>query len=135
MFIGTLRNFKDDPAGARAGLQLLFRNVRHSLLIESLTVETESRERRDQYHHQELQGHPRNARIRRGRNVEQGYADFRYGGGNGKDFFYRLYGKGFTRGPENHPDGNFDDWRSSQTGFRIDWSPNRRDEFTFQGDV
>jgi iron complex outermembrane receptor protein len=71
-----------------------------------------------------------------GGNQEQGFADFRYGGGNGQNFFYRLYGKGFTRGPENHPDGrNFDDWRSAQTGFRIDWSPNRRDEFTLQGDV
>ena len=35
-----------------------------------------------------------------GGNEEQGFANFRYGGGNGKDFNYRVYGKGFTRGPE-----------------------------------
>ncbi len=30
-----------------------------------------------------------------GGNEEQGFAGFRYGGGNGKDFNYRFYGKGF----------------------------------------
>ena len=48
-----------------------------------------------------------------GGNEEQGFVNFRYGGGNGKDFSYRVYGKGFTRSPEDHPDGrNFDDWRA-----------------------
>ncbi len=57
-----------------------------------------------------------------GGNEEQGFANLRYGGGNGKDFTYRVYGMGFTRGPEYHPDGrNFDDWRSVQGGFRMDW--------------
>jgi len=71
-----------------------------------------------------------------GGNLEQGFADFRYGGGNGDDFNYRIYGKGFTRGPEDHPDGsNFDDWRAMQTGFRIDWKENDRDTFTVQGDA
>src|SRR4029077_8736556 len=37
-----------------------------------------------------------------GGNEEQGFAGFRYGGGNGKDLNYRFYGKGFTRGPEVH---------------------------------
>ena len=35
---------------------------------------------------------------------EQGFINFRYGGGNGRDFNYRVYGKGFTRGPGFHPD-------------------------------
>ena len=34
-----------------------------------------------------------------GGNVEQGFANLRYGGGNGKDFSYRVYGMAFTRGP------------------------------------
>jgi iron complex outermembrane receptor protein len=69
-----------------------------------------------------------------GGNFEQGFADFRYGGGNGDDFSYRMYGKGFTRGPEDHPDGrNFDDWRATQGGFRLDWNEGR-DTFTLQGD-
>ena len=71
-----------------------------------------------------------------GGNEEQGFLNFRYGGGNGKDFNYRVYGKGFTRGPEYHPDGrNFDDWRAAQAGFRMDWNQNDRDTFTLQGDL
>ncbi len=58
-----------------------------------------------------------------GGDFEQGFADFRYGGGNAGGFNYRIYGKGFTRGPEDHSDGrNFDDWRATQTGFRMDWT-------------
>jgi iron complex outermembrane receptor protein len=71
-----------------------------------------------------------------GGNEEQGFAGFRYGGGNGRDFTYRFYGKGFTRSPEDHSDGqNFDDWREAQAGFRMDWNENNRDTFTLQGDI
>jgi iron complex outermembrane receptor protein len=71
-----------------------------------------------------------------GGNFEQGFADFRYGGGNGGNFNYRVYGKGFTRGPEDHSDGrNFDDWRSTQGGFRMDWTEGSRDTFTLEGDA
>jgi iron complex outermembrane receptor protein len=71
-----------------------------------------------------------------GGNEEQGFVNFRYGGGNGKDFNYRVYGKGFTRTPEVHPDSrNFDDWRAAQAGFRLDWNKNNRDAFTVQGDL
>ena len=69
-----------------------------------------------------------------GGNEEQGFAGFRYGGGNDKDFSYRFYGKGFTRSPEVHSDGrNFDDWRAAQTGFRMDWDK-PGGAFTLQGD-
>ena len=71
-----------------------------------------------------------------GGNAEQGFANFRYGGGNGGNFTYRIYGKGFTTSPEYHPDHrNFDDWRAAQTGFRMDWTPGVRDSFTVQGDL
>ncbi len=71
-----------------------------------------------------------------GGNEEQGFANFRYGGSNGKDFNYRIYGLGFTRGPEGHPPGqNFDDWRNVQGGFRMDWKKSARDTFTVQGDI
>jgi iron complex outermembrane receptor protein len=71
-----------------------------------------------------------------GGNEEQGFANFRYGGGNGSTFNYRLYGMGFTRSPEDHPPGqNFDDWRQAQGGFRIDWQESARDTFTLQGDI
>jgi iron complex outermembrane receptor protein len=70
-----------------------------------------------------------------GGNEEQGFADFRYGGGN-KNFGYRFYGKAFTRSPEVHSDGkNFDDWRAAQTGMRMDWTGRHQDTFTLQGDL
>lgn len=71
-----------------------------------------------------------------GGNEEQGFANFRYGGGDGSDLTYRFYIKGFTRSPEDHPDhSNFDDWRAAQSGFRMDWTPNTHDSFTVQGDI
>jgi len=70
-----------------------------------------------------------------GGNEEQGFADFRYGAG-GKNVNYRIYGKGFTRSPEVHPDNaRFDDWRAAQSGFRVDWQENTRDSVTVQGDI
>jgi len=68
-------------------------------------------------------------------NVDQGALNWRYGGGDDA-FSYRVYGKGFTQGPEDHPDGrNFDDWRRGQIGFRTDSRPSDRDELTVQGDM
>jgi len=72
-----------------------------------------------------------------GGNVDQGFVNFRVGSGNkDKNFNYRIYGKGFTRGSEFHPDGReFDDWRIGQGGFRTDWNPHERDTLTIQGDL
>jgi iron complex outermembrane receptor protein len=71
-----------------------------------------------------------------GGNIDQGFAGFRYGGGRGKDFNYRVFAKAFTRGPEFHAVGTqFDDWRMAQTGFRTDWDLHTRDTLTFQGDL
>jgi iron complex outermembrane receptor protein len=71
-----------------------------------------------------------------GGNLDQGFAGFRFGGGRGKDFNYRVYAKAFTRGPEFHPAGTqFDDWRMAQTGFRMDWDLHTRDSLTLQGDM
>ena len=71
-----------------------------------------------------------------GGSVDQGFFNARYGGGNNKNFNYRIYAMGFDRGPEFHPDGqNFDRWRAAQGGFRTDWVANSRDSFTFQGDI
>jgi iron complex outermembrane recepter protein len=69
-------------------------------------------------------------------NIDQGIGGARFGAENGKGFNYRLYGKGFIRGHEFHPDGvNFDDWRMGQVGFRTDWSNNSGDTFNVQGDM
>lgn len=71
-----------------------------------------------------------------GGNVDQGFLNARYGGGNGSTFNYRIYAIGFDRGPELHTDGqNFDSWRAAQGGFRADWTKSDRDTFTFQGDI
>jgi len=71
-----------------------------------------------------------------GGNEEQGFVNSRYGGGNDRNIDYRVYGKAFTRGPEFHPDGhNFDDWRGTQGGFRLDWTAGQHDSVTVQGDL
>jgi iron complex outermembrane receptor protein len=68
-----------------------------------------------------------------GGNVDQGFLAARYGGGD-NTFAYRVWGKGFTRGPQSHPDGrNFDDWRRGQAGFRLDWTPNSSDSLMVSG--
>ena len=71
-----------------------------------------------------------------GGTIDQDFAGFRYGSGNGKNFNYRIYGKTFTRAPEFHPDHRrFDDWRMGQGGFRSDWDFHSRDALTLQGDL
>jgi iron complex outermembrane receptor protein len=71
-----------------------------------------------------------------GGNVDQGFFNARYGGGNGTTFDYRVYALGFDRGPEFHTDGqNFDAWRAIQGGFRTDWTKSNRDSVTLQGDI
>ena len=71
-----------------------------------------------------------------GGNVDQGTGSVRYGGTVGKDFNYRIYGMGSTRGPEFHSDGDeFDRWRMGQMGFRTDWKSGEKDAFTVQGDI
>jgi iron complex outermembrane receptor protein len=71
-----------------------------------------------------------------GGNVDQGIGEARVGGTVGRSFNYRVYGKGFIRGPGFHPDGsNFDNWKTGQLGFRTDGDLNARDSVTFQGDM
>jgi len=84
----------------------------------------------------------RNARESRGSlvsagggNWQQAFLNWRYGAGS-DDLSYRVWGKGFVRGPQYHSDGReFDDWSRVQTGFRVDWKPTERDALTIQGDV
>jgi len=71
-----------------------------------------------------------------GGNVEQGFVNLRHGGGDGKNLNYRVYAKAYTRGPEVHPDhGNFDDWRGTQGGFRMDWKRDEHNSLDVQGDL
>lgn len=71
-----------------------------------------------------------------GGNVDQGFLNVRYGGGNDRGFNYRFYGLAFERGPEYHTDrDNYDSWRAIQGGFRMDFAANTRDNLTFEGDI
>jgi iron complex outermembrane receptor protein len=68
-------------------------------------------------------------------NIDRGIGAFRYGAGNGSTFGYRVYGKGANRGAERHADSaTFDEWWSTQAGFRTDWTL-ARDSVTVQGDI
>lgn len=71
-----------------------------------------------------------------GGNVNQGYLGMRYGGGNDRNFNYRVYTKAETLAPEYHFGGNdFDDQRRIQAGFRADWDVTGHDAVTVQGDL
>jgi len=68
-------------------------------------------------------------------NVDRGIGAFRYGGG-GSTRAYRVYVKGASRGAEDHADDtSFDDWWTTQAGFRADLTGNSEDTFTLQGDL
>ncbi|HLZ39874.1 MAG TPA: TonB-dependent receptor [Candidatus Sulfotelmatobacter sp.] len=71
-----------------------------------------------------------------GGNVDEGFINARYGGGNQHGLNYRVYGMAFDRGPEYHTaDAEYDSWRNIQGGFRMDFARNERDNFTLQGDI
>jgi len=69
--------------------------------------------------------------------------EYRYGGTNNDNLFYRVYGKKLhrdglksidnLRGRQFEDAG--DDWGMSKTGFRVDWKASLRDQFTFEADA
>jgi iron complex outermembrane receptor protein len=58
-------------------------------------------------------------------------------GGHTESLDYRIYAKGFERGPSELANGASagDDWKRVQAGFRVDIPRGEDDEFTVQGDV
>jgi len=71
-----------------------------------------------------------------GGNVDHLIAQARYGGTVGHGLTYRVYGKGFVRGPEFHADhNNFDNWHQERGGFRVDWSRNPHTDYMLEGDI
>src|SRR5271168_4479612 len=71
-----------------------------------------------------------------GGNEERGFLSARYGGSTANGLSYRIYGKGFDRGPDYHSDNNnYDRWGAAQGGFRMEWTKNERDSFALQGDI
>lgn len=70
-----------------------------------------------------------------GGTIDHAIAGVRYGGRRGYGLDYRVFAKGFQRGPQTHSDGHdFDSWRAARAGFRTDWSGSGND-ITLQGDV
>jgi iron complex outermembrane receptor protein len=68
-------------------------------------------------------------------NVDEVIAELRHGGGNGRGFDYRLYGKTFSRAHQFHEGGaDFDDWSAVRVGGRADWVAGDR-TLTVQGDL
>jgi iron complex outermembrane receptor protein len=71
-----------------------------------------------------------------GGNEDHFISEARYGGTLGDGLSYRVYGKGFIREPEFHPDhNNFDEWHQERGGFRLDWNPNTRTDYMLEGDA
>lgn len=78
-----------------------------------------------------------NLLVAGGGNQEQGFAGYRYGGQLGEEGNYRVYAKTFEREAFVSPGGErqHDDWRSVQSGFRVDQRISSDHRFTVQGDV
>jgi iron complex outermembrane recepter protein len=66
----------------------------------------------------------------------QDFGAIRYGGSNGKNLFYRVYGQRFDRNGSVFPNGKNagDSWDMSQGGLRLDWYPSADNMLTLQGD-
>jgi iron complex outermembrane recepter protein len=68
--------------------------------------------------------------------VDHMIAQARYGGAIGPKLRYRLYGKGFLRGPEYHADHNdFDSWHQERGGMRLDWRQSDDSEYMVEADL
>jgi len=62
----------------------------------------------------------------RGGSLDHTVDSARYGGKVGTNLNYRIYAKGFARGPEYHIDGNnYDSWHQERGGLRADWAKNQ----------
>src|SRR5437773_12366549 len=67
----------------------------------------------------------------------QDFGAVRYGGNNGTNLFYRVYGQRFDRDAAVFPTGKaaLDSWDMSQGGFRLDWYPTGENMLTVSGDA
>ena len=66
----------------------------------------------------------------------QDFGAVQYGGSNGTNLFYRVYGQRFDRNSALLPSGKDarDSWDMSQGGLRMDWYPTEDNTVTVQGD-
>ena len=68
-------------------------------------------------------------------NYHRNFSSLRYGGGNGDEFNYRIFGTWFENEHNRSPIGaEEDNWNGGRFGFRMDYEPNDSDTITLQGD-
>ncbi len=70
-------------------------------------------------------------------NLEKSMTSFRYGSSLGKNTDWRVYAKHNERNQFKAASGGDagDDWRTIQSGFRMDSTPSAKDSFTLEGDI
>jgi iron complex outermembrane receptor protein len=65
--------------------------------------------------------------------VDRFTGQVRWGGSPRPNLQFRLFAKGFNRGPERNPGGDpYDSWHQERGGFRLDWQPTAKDSFSAQ---
>jgi len=63
--------------------------------------------------------------------VDRFIGQVRWGASPRPNLQYRVFAKGFTRGPEFNPNaGPYDQWHQARGGFRLDWQPTTRDNLS-----
>ncbi len=70
-----------------------------------------------------------------GGDQERDFNTVRYGGNNGEDLTWRVFGQQFDRNRGWSNSGIDDSWRQQHGGFRVDYAPTEEDTFTVQGDI
>lgn len=61
--------------------------------------------------------------------IDRFNGQIRWGVGLGSHLQFRIFAKGFDRGPEQNPgDDPYDHWHQERGGFRADWQPSAKDE-------
>ena len=63
--------------------------------------------------------------------VDRFIGQVRWGASPRPNLQFRIFAKGFDRGPELNPGGNpYDHWHQARGGFRLDWQPTKKDNLT-----
>jgi iron complex outermembrane receptor protein len=63
--------------------------------------------------------------------IDRFNGQIRWGTSPRSNLQFRIFAKGFDRGPEQNPGGDpYDHWHQERGGFRADWQPTAKDELT-----
>ncbi|HEV2576065.1 MAG TPA: TonB-dependent receptor [Acidobacteriaceae bacterium] len=71
--------------------------------------------------------------VAAGGSVDRFIGQVRWGASPLANLQFRLFAKGFNRGPESNPGGDpYDRWHQARGGLRLDWQPSTKDSFSAQ---